>query len=134
MHVECLSETYLPQSRIFWLFSIPHEMVSDITDTVLPDLEEWQTRPLMSVSLCFCGLYVHNHSYQYETKKYAVYTILGYTMEGNKDILGLWLNETKVKHKWMSNIDEIKAEESKISSLFPWMVVSGLKKDVAHIS
>lgn len=46
---------------------------------------------------------------QYETKKYAVYTILGYTIEGKKDILGLWLNETESKHKWMQIFDEIKA-------------------------
>ncbi len=44
----------------------------------------------------------------YETKKYAVYTILGYDLEGNKEILGLWLNETESKHKWMQIFDEIK--------------------------
>ena len=27
---------------------------------------------------------------QYETKKYAVYTMLGYTIEGHKEILGSW--------------------------------------------
>jgi putative transposase len=46
---------------------------------------------------------------QYETRKYAVYTILGYTIEGEKEILGLWLNETEGKHKWMQICDEIKA-------------------------
>lgn len=30
-------------------------------------------------------------------------------MEGKKDILGLWLNETESKHKWMQIFDEIKA-------------------------
>ncbi|MDQ0272186.1 transposase-like protein [Cytobacillus purgationiresistens] len=46
---------------------------------------------------------------QYETKKYAVYTILGYTMDGKKEILGLWLNETESTHMWMQIFDEIKA-------------------------
>lgn len=91
-------------------FSVSHEMVSDITDTVLPELEEWQSRPLNN---CYPFLFVDcmytTIRNQYETKKYAVYTILGYTMEGKKDILGLWLNETESKHKWMQIFDEIKA-------------------------
>lgn len=37
----------------------------------------------------------------YETKNYAVYTILGYDVNGIKDILGLWLNETESKHIWI---------------------------------
>lgn len=91
-------------------FSVSHEMISDITDTVLPDLEEWQSRPL---SNCYPFVFVDclytTIRNEYETKKYAVYTMLGYTMEGKKDILGLWLNETESKHKWMQIFDEIKA-------------------------
>ena len=30
-------------------------------------------------------------------KEYAVYTILGYDLKGNKEILGLWLNQTESK-------------------------------------
>lgn len=32
-------------------------------------------------------------------------------MEGKKDILSLWLNETESKHKWIQILDEIKARE-----------------------
>lgn len=64
-------------------FSVSHEMVSDITDQVLPDLEEWQARPLSS---CYAFVFVDcmytTIRNQYETRKYAVYTILGYTIEG----------------------------------------------------
>ena len=38
----------------------------------------------------------------------AVYTILGYNLQGKKDILGLWLNETESKNVWMQIFDEIK--------------------------
>ncbi|GAA0504301.1 IS256 family transposase [Salinibacillus aidingensis] len=91
-------------------FSVSHDMISDITDHALPELEDWQSRPLKS---CYAFVFVDcmftTIRNQYETKKYAVYTILGYTMEGNKEILGLWLNETESKHKWMQIFDEIKA-------------------------
>ncbi len=90
-------------------FSVSHEMVSDITDKVLLEREEWQTRPLSSCySFVFVDCMYTTIRNQYETKKYAVYTILGYIMEGKKEILGLWLNETESKHKWMQIFDEIK--------------------------
>ena len=44
----------------------------------------------------------------YEIKEYAVYTILGYDIAGEKDILGLWLNESESKNTWMQIFDEIK--------------------------
>ena len=45
----------------------------------------------------------------YEAKEYAVYTILGYDLKGNKEILGLWLNQTESKNRWMQVFDELKA-------------------------
>ena len=46
---------------------------------------------------------------QYEVRDYAVYTILGYKMNGSKEILGIWLNETESKNRWMQIFDEIKS-------------------------
>ncbi|WP_047982902.1 IS256 family transposase [Ornithinibacillus californiensis] len=115
-------------------FSVSHEMVSDITDTVLPDLEEWQSRPLNE---CYPFVFVDcmytTIRNQYETKKYAVYTILGYTMEGNKDILGLWLNETESKHKWMQIFDEIKARGVEDIFFISMDGVSGLEEGARSI-
>lgn len=34
--------------------------------------------------------------------------ILGYDVDGQKDILGLWLSESESKHQWMQIFDEIK--------------------------
>lgn len=115
-------------------FSVSHEMVSDITDTVLPDLEEWQSRPLNN---CYPFVFVDcmytTIRNQYETKKYAVYTILGYTMEGKKDILGLWLNETESKHKWMQIFDEIKARGVEDIFFISMDGVSGLEEGAHSI-
>ena len=46
---------------------------------------------------------------EYETKSCAVYVILGYDVNGIKDILGLWISESEGKHQWMQIFDEIKA-------------------------
>lgn len=44
----------------------------------------------------------------HETKNYAVYVIPGYDVDGQKDILGLWLSGSESKHQWMQVFDEIK--------------------------
>ena len=90
-------------------FSVSHEMISDITDTILPELEEWQSRPLNKCyAFAFVDCMYTTVRTQYETKEYAVYTILGYTLDGRKELLGLWLNESESKNRWMQIFDELK--------------------------
>lgn len=90
-------------------FSVSHEMVSDITDAVLQELEEWQNRPLKK---CYAFLFVDcmyvTIRENYEAREMAVYTILGIDLAGNKEILGLWLSQTESKNQWMKIFDELK--------------------------
>lgn len=90
-------------------FSVSHEMVSDITDAVLQELEEWQNRPLKK---CYAFLFVDcmyvTLRENYEAREMAVYTILGIDLAGNKEILGLWLSQTESKNQWMKIFDELK--------------------------
>ena len=90
-------------------FEISHEMISNITDRVLEEVLEWQNRPLQRFYpfLFVDCLYVSLRKDE-ETKQCAVYTILGYDINGKKDILGLWISETEGKHHWMHIFDEIK--------------------------
>lgn len=91
-------------------FEISHETISEITDHVLVELEEWQNRPLKNFyTFVFVDCMYTTIRKDYETKNYAVYTILGYDADGQKDILGLWMNETESKHVWMQIFDEIKS-------------------------
>ena len=68
-------------------FEISHETISEITDSILQQLEEWQNRPLKKfyTFLFVDCLYVTIRK-DYETKNYAVYVILGYDVDGRKDI------------------------------------------------
>ncbi|MEB6195187.1 IS256 family transposase [Mammaliicoccus sciuri] len=115
-------------------FSVSHEMISDITDAVIPEMEEWQARPLEK---CYTFVFVDclytKIRTDYEIKEYAVYTILGYTIDGKKQILGLWLNETESKHKWMQIFDEIKARGVEDIFFLSMDGVSGLESGVKAI-
>ncbi|HBL1354827.1 TPA: IS256 family transposase [Enterococcus faecium] len=115
-------------------FDISHEMISDITDAVLHELEEWQARPLAK---CYAFLFVDcmyvTLRENYEAKEYAVYTILGYDLKGNKEILGLWLNQTESKNRWMQVFDELKARGVEDVFFISMDGVSGLEEGAKAI-
>ena len=115
-------------------FDISHEMISDITDAVLPELEEWQARPLAK---CYAFLFVDcmyvTLRENYEAKEYAVYTILGYDLKGNKEILGLWLNQTESKNRWVQVFDELKARGVEDVFFISMDGVSGLEEGAKAI-
>lgn len=115
-------------------FSISHEMVSDITDTILPELEEWRNRPLKA---CYAFLFVDcmyvTLRSGYEAKECAVYTILGYDLKGQKDILGLWLSESESKNYWMQIFDELKSRGVEDVFFMSMDGVSGLEEGARAI-
>lgn len=115
-------------------FSISHEMVSDITDTILPELDEWRNRPLKS---CYAFLFVDcmyvTLRSGYGAKECAVYTILGYDLKGHKNILGLWLNESESKNYWMQIFDELKARGVEDVFFMSMDGVSGLEEGARAI-
>ena len=115
-------------------FEISHETISEITDSVLEQLEEWQNRPLKKfyTFLFVDCLYVTIRK-DYETKNYAVYVILGYDVDGQKDILGLWLSETESKHQWMQIFDEIKTRGVEEVLFISMDGVSGLEEGAKSI-
>lgn len=115
-------------------FSVSHEMVSDITDAVLQELEEWQNRPLKK---CYAFLFVDcmyvTIRENYEAREMAVYTILGIDLAGNKEILGLWLNQTESKNQWMKIFDELKTRGVEDIFFLSMDGVSGLESGAKAI-
>jgi len=81
-----------------------------IIDQVIETAHEWQSRPLKKFYpfIFVVCLYV-NIRKEMETKSCAVYVILGYDINGVKDILGIWIGEAEGKHYWMQIFDEIKS-------------------------
>lgn len=115
-------------------FSVSHEMISDITDVILPEVEEWRNRPLKK---CYAFLFVDclyvTLRNEYETNETAVYVILGYDLEGHKEVLGLWLNPTESKNYWMQVFDEIKKRGVEDVFFISMDGVSGLEEGAKAI-
>lgn len=115
-------------------FNISAETISEITDKVLTEVEEWQNRPLKKFyTFLFVDCMYVSIKKEYETKNYAVYTILGYDVNGVKDILGIWLNESESKHNWMQIFDEIKSRGVEDILFISMDGVSGLEEGAKSI-
>ena len=83
-------------------------LISNVTDAVLDDVRAWQSRPLAAVYpiLYFDALFVKSrHEGPAQTK--AVYVALGITVEGEKELLGLWLSESEGAKFWLSVFTEL---------------------------
>ena len=90
-------------------FEISHDTISNITDRIIDTANEWQNRPLKKFyTFVFVDCLYVNIRKEMETKSCAVYVVLGYDVNGLKDILGIWIGESEGKHYWMQIFDEIK--------------------------
>lgn len=115
-------------------FSVSHEMISDITDVIVPELEEWQSRPLKK---CYPFLFVDcmyvSLRQEYEVNQVAVYVILGYDLNEHKEILGLWISPTESKNQWMQIFDELKTRGIEDVFFISMDGVSGLEEGAKAI-
>ena len=115
-------------------FEISHEQISNITDRILDEVNQWQNRPLKAFyPFLFVDCMYVSLKKDYETKQCAIYVILGYDNDGIKDILGIWLSENEGKHNWMAIFDEIKSRGVKDVLFISIDGVSGLEEGAKAI-
>jgi transposase-like protein len=115
-------------------FEISHETISNITDRVIETANEWQNRPLKRFyTFLFVDCLYANIRKEMETKSCAVYVILGYDVNGLKDILGIWIGESEGKHYWMQIFDEIKSRGVEDVLFISMDGVSGLEEGAKSI-
>lgn len=78
-------------------------LISSITDAVLDEVRTWQARPLAAVYpiLYFDALFVKSRQ-EGAVQTKAVYLALGVTLDGEKELLGLWLSESEGAKFWLA--------------------------------
>jgi len=82
--------------------------ITAITDQLIPELEAWQQRPLNSVYPIVWMDAVHykiREEGRYISK--AIYTLLGLTVDGEKEILGIYLSDNESASYWLSVLTEL---------------------------
>ena len=90
-------------------FDVSEGFISDVTDKILPQIEEWQNRPLDDV---YPVIYIDAIHYSVRDNgvivKKADYVILGLTMEGRKEVLSLAIGENESAKFWLNALNELK--------------------------
>ena len=87
---------------------ISNATISGITDKLIPEIKAWQQRPLAS-HYPFVWLDAIHYKIKQDGRyvAQAVYTVLGLTLEGHKEILGLYLSETDGANFWLSVLTDL---------------------------
>jgi putative transposase len=88
---------------------ISPQSISNMTDRVLPLLEEWRNRMLEEV---YAVIYIDGIRYKVRDngviKTRTVYGVIGIDLEGRKDVLGLWIGETESAKYWLQVLTDLK--------------------------
>jgi putative transposase len=84
-------------------------LISNVTNSVLEEVQAWQARPLDAVYpiLYFDCLFVKSRQ-EGPIRNKAVYLALGINLQGEKELLGLWMAETEGAKFWLSVFNELK--------------------------
>jgi len=90
-------------------FETSEGFISDVTDKILPQIEDWQNRPLDEV---YPILYIDAIHYSVRDngiiRKLAAYVILGINTEGKKDVLTITVGNNESAKYWLSVLNELK--------------------------
>ena len=83
-------------------------LISRITDSVIEQVVEWQSRPLDSVyPIVYLDCIVLKIRQDNRVINKAVYLALGVNMEGQKELLGMWISENEGAKFWLNVLTEL---------------------------
>jgi transposase-like protein len=130
-------------------------LIANVTDAVLDEVRAWQTRPLASVyPILYCDALFVTSRQEGPVQIKAVYVALGITVDGEKELLGLWLSETEGAKFWLSVftdlqnrgvedcfiacVDGLKGLPEAIEAVFPktqvpWCIVHKVRNSLRYV-
>ena len=88
---------------------VSRELISKVTDAVMDDAREWAKRPLEDVyPVIFLDALILKIREGGTVQRKACYLALGVTVDGDRDVLGMWFQETEGAKFWMQVLTELK--------------------------
>ncbi|WP_188400490.1 IS256 family transposase [Sporomusa sp. GT1] len=119
------------QIKSLYDVEISPELVSKISEKIMPQLTEWQNRPLEAVYPFIFLDAIHykiRENHQIITK--AAYVVLGVNLDGYKEILGIWIGENESSKFWLSVLNELKSRGIQDVYLFCVDGLSGFREAI----
>ena len=113
-------------------FEVSDGMVSDITDRLLPQIEEWQNCPLDEVyPVVFIDAVHFSVRGNGQIKKLAAYIIPAVSLTGHKEVLSIHIGENESAKYWLGVLNELKNRGVKDILVICADGLSGMKEAVA---
>ncbi|WP_346683553.1 IS256 family transposase [Megasphaera stantonii] len=113
-------------------FEASEGFISDVTDKILPQIEDWQKRPLSEV---YPVLYIDAIHYSVRDngviRKLAAYVILGINIDGQKEVLTIQVGDNESAKYWLSVLNELKNRGVKDILILCADGLSGIKEAIA---
>ncbi len=77
-------------------------LISNVTNKIMPLIKEWQNRPLQSVyAVVFLDAIHFKVKQEGAIVNKAAYMVIGIDLDGNKDVLGMWIGENESSKFWL---------------------------------
>lgn len=90
-------------------FDVSESFVSNVTDKILPEIKDWQNRVLDDVyPIVFIDAVHFSVREENIVKKLAAYVVLAINLEGQKEVLGLYVGQNESSKYWLSIFNELK--------------------------
>lgn len=84
-------------------------MISNVTNKIVPLIKEWQNRPLQAVyAVVFLDAIHFKVKQDGAIVNKAAYMVIGIDLDGNKDVLGMWIGENESAKFWLSVLSDLK--------------------------
>lgn len=113
-------------------FEVSDGMVSDITDKIMPQIEEWQNRPLSEVyPIVFIDCIHFPVRDEHIVKKLAAYIILGVNSDGLKQVLSITVGENESAKYWLGVLNSLKNRGVKDILILCADGLTGIKESIA---
>ncbi len=108
------------QSHLQELYSVElsEAQLTNITDKILPVIEEWRNRPLEALyAIVWLDAIHYKVRHEGRIVNRAVYSIIGVNMEGKKDVLGLYTSENEGSKFWLQVLTQL--HQRGVQDIFP---------------
>ena len=115
-------------------YELSTQTISNITEKVIEKANEWQSRPLDKIyPIVFMDATVLKIRVDRVVKNIAAYIMLGITLEGKKEIIGIWIGENETSKYWLTVLNDIQKRGVKDVLIFAIDGLNGFNEAIKAV-
>lgn len=122
------------QVKDLYNIEISSELVSKISEKIMPQVNEWQSRPLEAYyPFIFMDAIHYKIRDNHQIVSKAAYVVLGINNEGYKEILGIWVGGNESSKFWLGVLNDLKTRGVKTVNLFCVDGLTGFREAIQAV-